>query len=111
MRRIRVVLTVGVMMAMLLGIAASPAMADSNGFFIGVGGNNGFCCHRNFDFDDNANFLFFPGTFGFSPFFNNRVVFDDVTFRNVRESSPRDDTCVLRTDGFFRTDDGLRCFF
>ena len=114
MRRIKVVLAVGVMMAMLAASAA-PAMADTNnGLFFGVGNNDGICCgihHDNFDFDDNANFLFFPGTFGFSPFLNNRVVFDDVTFRNVRESSPRDDTCVLRTDGFFRTDDGLRCFF
>jgi hypothetical protein len=102
MRRIRVILAVGVIMATLLGMAASPAMADTdNDLFFGVGNfNDGFCCNN----------LFFP-TFGFSPFFDNRVVFDDVTFRNVRESSPRDDTCVLRTDGFFRTDDGLRCFF
>ena len=115
MRRIKVVLAVGVMMAMLAASAA-PAMADTNnGLFFGVGNNDGICCginHDNFDFDfdNNDNLLFFP-TFGFTPLFNNRVVFDDVTFRNVRENSPRDDTCVLRDNGLFLNDAGLRCFF
>ena len=99
MRRLKLVFAVAAMMAILLPIVATPAVADDD---------------PDFDFDDSCcgfNFGFFPGTFGFSPFFNDGLVFDDVTFRNVRESSPRDDTCVLRTDGFFRTDDGLRCFF
>jgi hypothetical protein len=102
------------MMAMLAASAA-PAMADTNnGLFFGVGNNDG-CCGINhddfdFDFDNNDNLLFFP-TFGFTPLFNNRVVFDDVTFRNVRENSPRDDTCVLRDNGLFLNDAGLRCFF
>ena len=99
MRRIKVVLAVGVMMAMLLGMAASPAMADENDldFFVGGDGFN-VCC-------DGFGFPFFQ------PFFFEPVVFTDVTFKNVPENSRRDDTCVLRTDGFFRTDDGLRCFF